>query len=206
MGLFQQPASHGFTLVELLIALAIVGALVTILLGGLRVGLEAWRAGEDRAELHQRFRSAIELLQRSIASTYPYRGKLTGEEVVLLFRGTADRLEFVTEVPPFPTPAPIAFSAVSVSLGGTERPGLTVTTKPLPNHDPFEGGTATVIDPEVARLEFSYVNPDGEVVEGWNGTEENRLPRAVRLALTVRSRGREEALPALLIPLSAERP
>src|SRR5207244_1451485 len=42
---------RGFTLLEVLIALAIVGALLVIALGGMRVALGAWRQGEDRAGL-----------------------------------------------------------------------------------------------------------------------------------------------------------
>ena len=45
---------RGFTLVELLIALSIVGALLAIAFGGLNVAIKAWRQGEDRAEAHQR--------------------------------------------------------------------------------------------------------------------------------------------------------
>ena len=49
-------AERGFTLVELIIALAIVGALLAVAFGGLRVALAAWRQGEDRAEAHQHAR------------------------------------------------------------------------------------------------------------------------------------------------------
>ena len=48
----------GFTLVELLIAMAIVGALLVIAFGGLRVVLAASQRGEERVEVHQHLRSA----------------------------------------------------------------------------------------------------------------------------------------------------
>ncbi len=47
-------SSRGFTLVELLIALSIVGALLAIAFGGLRVAIAAWGQGEDRAEFPAR--------------------------------------------------------------------------------------------------------------------------------------------------------
>jgi prepilin-type N-terminal cleavage/methylation domain-containing protein len=43
---------RGFTLLELLMALAIVGALVVIAFGGVRIALGAWRQGEERAEAY----------------------------------------------------------------------------------------------------------------------------------------------------------
>src|SRR5437660_1101488 len=48
---------RGFTLVEVLIALAIVGMLLTIAFSGLRVAMAAWTRGEDRAEAHQHVRA-----------------------------------------------------------------------------------------------------------------------------------------------------
>ena len=42
----------GFTLLELLLALSIVGALLAIAFGGLRVAIAAWGRGEDRVEIH----------------------------------------------------------------------------------------------------------------------------------------------------------
>ena len=56
---------RGFTLVELLIALAIVGALVAIAFGGLRVAVASWRHGEERAEAHQHVRSVALILARA---------------------------------------------------------------------------------------------------------------------------------------------
>ena len=59
---------RGFTLVELLLALAIVGALLAIAFGGLRVAVGAWTRGEDRAEAHQHVRSVSLTLARAVAS------------------------------------------------------------------------------------------------------------------------------------------
>ena len=68
--------ARGFTLLELLIALTIVGALLVIAFGGMRVALAAWRKGEDRAEAHQHVRSIALVLARSISATYPYTATL----------------------------------------------------------------------------------------------------------------------------------
>ena len=62
----RRADQRGFTLVEVLIALAIVGALVAIAFGGLRVAVSAWRQGEDRAEAHQHVRSVALVLARAV--------------------------------------------------------------------------------------------------------------------------------------------
>ena len=53
---------NGFTLIEVLIALSIVAALLTIAFAGLRVAMNAWTKGEDRAEVHQHLRGIAMVL------------------------------------------------------------------------------------------------------------------------------------------------
>ena len=65
--------ARGFTLVELLLALAIVGLLLTIAFGGLRVATAAWTRGEDRAEAHQHVRAIAFTMARALGAAYPYR-------------------------------------------------------------------------------------------------------------------------------------
>src|SRR5205085_12285494 len=98
--------ARGFTLVEVLIALAIVGLLLTIAFSGLRVAMAAWTRGEDRAEAHQHVRAIAFTMARALGAAYPYRGaKGEAPEVITLFHGAAQKLEFITQAPPLPPQA-----------------------------------------------------------------------------------------------------
>ena len=104
---------RGFTLLEVHIALSIVGLLLTIAFGGLRVAMAAWRQGEDRAEAHLHVRAVAYTLSRALGAAYPYRGtRGLSPEAVVLFAGKDSRLEFVTQAAPLPLQAPVAFTAV----------------------------------------------------------------------------------------------
>jgi general secretion pathway protein J len=197
----------GFTLLELLIALAIVASLVAIAFGGLRVAVAAWDQGQDRAEAHQHLRGAAMVLTRALAGTYPYRAPVgQAPESTLLFRGEADRLEFVTQAPPFPPAIAVAFTAVSIALERGDTPGLVVRQRVLPNREPFSEAPVVLRDPSVSRLTFRYLDESGAWQDGWETEARGSLPRAVQVAVAVTHRGREVSLPPLTVALRAALP
>jgi prepilin-type N-terminal cleavage/methylation domain-containing protein len=194
--------SRGFTLVELLIALAIVGLLLTIAFSGLRVALAAWTRGEDRAEAHQHVRAIAFTMARALGAAYPYRAaKSEAPEVVMLFNGTEQRLEFVTQAPPLPLTTPVAFTAVVISLESGEEQGLVVRERPLPNRDPFTQGEIVMRDPSVTSLTFKFQNEDGQWVETWDGQEMKAIPQGVQLSVGTTVNGRTQTLPPISVSL-----
>ena len=81
-----RPRTSGFTLVEVMVSLAIVGLIMTLMSSGLSVGLESWERGTDAIrELDQRA-SVERLLRRQLTLASP-----DGP----VFAGDAARLEFV---------------------------------------------------------------------------------------------------------------
>jgi prepilin-type N-terminal cleavage/methylation domain-containing protein len=173
----------GFTLIEVVIALTLVGALLAVTFGGLRVGLAAWRQGDARAEHLQRVRSLDQLLVRAVGGAHPYRVDAVGPEPApLAFQGERDRLAFVTARPPLPLAAPIAFTAVSLAL---EPAGLTIREAALPSRDLFGTLVPVLSDPSVAAVQFRYLRGEDRTwTERWDGTTEQALPAAVEITLT----------------------
>jgi len=196
----------GFTLVEVLIALAIVGALLVIAFGGLRVATNSWRQGEDRAEAHQHVRSIALILARALSGAYPYRASRSlAPEPVVLFTGTEQRVEFVTQETPFPAAIPIAFTAVIFSLDEGGEPGLVVRQRALPNREPFGEATIVFRDPSVTALRLSYLDDSGWK-DSWDGAEAKATPRAVRITVATSLNGRAEELPPLTVSLRTAPP
>jgi general secretion pathway protein J len=187
---------RGFTLVELLIALAIVGALLTIAFGGLRVAIAAWTQGEDRAEVHQHLRGVAMILARAVGAAYPYRGAIgAAPDPTILFRGTAERLELVTQAPPLTPPIPIAFTALVIGIEQDEGAALVIRQRVLPNRDPFTEAAVAIRDAGIERLELRYLNTSGAWQETWDAETENSLPRAIRITVATRWGGRTATLP-----------
>jgi len=84
----------GFTLVELIIALAFVGLISLLLFSGLRLGTRAWEGVETLAERTAEPRIARDFLARALAQIRPEQVTFDGEQV-LVFSGDAENLEFV---------------------------------------------------------------------------------------------------------------
>lgn len=198
---------RGFTLIEVLLALAIVGALVAIAFGGLRVAVSAWQRGEDRAEAHQHVRSVALTLARAVSSAYPYRASRSlAPEPVVLFAGTDKRLEFVSQAAPFPFATPIAFTAVVLSLDEGEGPGLVVRQRALPNQEPFDKAEVVYRDTTVTALTFAYLDEGGSWKDSWDGAEVKAAPRAVRITVATNLNGRAEELPPITVSLRVAPP
>jgi len=189
---------RGFTLLELILALSIVASLLVIMFGGLRVGLAAWRRGEERAAMLEHERGLADLLQRALAGAYPYRGALAeGEADRVVFAGQPDRLIFVTLSPPFPAPVPIAFTAVSVSL---EAQGLALREQVMPNRGPFDRLDPVLVDKAITAVRFRYL---GEEVwqDQWDMGTEDALPRAIEIILARAAGGRNIEEQPLTVPI-----
>jgi len=83
-----------------------------------------------------------------------------------------------------PPPTPIPFVAVTLSIDAGNAPGLAIREKALPNFDPFEAVTPSVVDPTIASVRFRYMRSDGGWEEVWDSAEEHTLPQAIEVTLT----------------------
>ena len=194
---------RGFTLLELLLALAIVGALVVIAFSGVRIALASWRQGEDRAEAYQHLRGVALTLAGALGSTYPYNApRGDTPTAVLLFAGAPSSLEFVTQNAPYPASVPVAFTAVVIELSTTgERQGLVIRQRVLPNRNPFTDAKLAFNDPTLTELSFSYLDDNGGWQDTWDVDTQKRLPRAIRINVGGTLNGRPQALLPLTVPL-----
>jgi general secretion pathway protein J len=196
--------ARGFTLVELIVALSIVGALLVIAFGGLRVAVASWHRADERIETQQHTRALSVTLARALGAAYPYRDAQTrGETPALLFKGEAHRVELVTQASPFPTPIPVAFTAIVIEMhdDGTSKE-LVIRQQILPNRDPFVDAPIVVQDRSVTGLELSYLGDNGWQQE-WDVNTENVMPRAIKLTFGAPAAGGTRPPPSITVSFGA---
>jgi general secretion pathway protein J len=91
----------GFTLLELLVAITLLGLLMAALFGGLRLGARVWETGETRLDAAARVQIVQELVRQRLAQALPLEAVLReeGEDYQPLFLGRVDSVRFATLLP-----------------------------------------------------------------------------------------------------------
>ncbi len=96
-----RDANKGFTLLELLISLSILGVIVVVIFGAFRIGVRAWEKGEKDVESRQRQRIVLDLIKHQLASTCLREVKDASQQSLLL-KGDNKSIEFVSHLPMAP--------------------------------------------------------------------------------------------------------
>ncbi|HIF03387.1 MAG TPA: prepilin-type N-terminal cleavage/methylation domain-containing protein, partial [Nitrospinaceae bacterium] len=68
---YLRESNQGFTLLELILSLGIIGFIVTIALGAIRLGASAQETGQLKIDTFQRLRLIQNQLGQKIKSNYP---------------------------------------------------------------------------------------------------------------------------------------
>src|SRR4030043_332544 len=90
----------GFTLVEVMVSLTVLGFILLMIFGAFRLGLSAWERGDSIKEEYQKVRIISQLISQQIKSFVPYKIKTKkAEGDYLAFNGKARSLRFVSALP-----------------------------------------------------------------------------------------------------------
>ena len=162
MSLFFKPLTRnesGFTLLELILSLAIVGIIIAIGLGGVRLGVIARDAGEKKVDTYQRLRIITEQLNQKLQSAYPvFVAQKDGVPIskghrILAFLGNPNSLRFVTFSAPITSAHQNSWiHEVRFYLGKhpeTGKQGLILMEKEI-----LEGDIFSTIDPDEETTRF----------------------------------------------------
>ena len=90
------PGSReGFTLLEMLVGLTLLGVLLILIYSALNVGLRAWDAGDQRAGEASHERIVQSFLRRELGQVFPIRWRGIPESKIA-FEGAKTEIKFVT--------------------------------------------------------------------------------------------------------------
>ena len=197
----RETSDRGFTLIELIVALTLVGLISVALLGGLRFGTRAWEAGDAHAERIGEVEAVQSLLHRLLTQSFLPNRRLAGgseevEQAVVEgqgatdFSGTSEQLQFIA-----PLPSHVGTGGLynfRLGPGATKAGEGLVLSWQLYRPDTtatFEGGeqdTRLLLE-DIESFEVAYfgilgTEDEPRWAERWD--EESRLPLLVTLRVT----------------------
>ncbi|HUJ47424.1 MAG TPA: prepilin-type N-terminal cleavage/methylation domain-containing protein [Rhizomicrobium sp.] len=165
----------GFTLVELLVSLAVLSLLALVLFEGLSFGVRAWEHDQLASASEDHIGIIQTLLRRSLERSCPRRlAANSGEIPKILFSGTSERMRFLG---PEPMSAGGRLCAPLGIVSLTNRHGSQLVLQRLDgNGDIVE--QRTLLD-HLAFVRFSYLGD-----RGWRSTwtGQTALPASIRIA------------------------
>ncbi len=204
----RATASRGFTLVEVLVAIAVL-AFVTTLLYGAFAGMRNTRSGLQRVQdRYREGRIAITRITRDLQSAYisqhvPINTSLQATKTAFIAKpGTpADRLDFNSFSNIVRDRDSHTSDQAEISYTSSPNPeepntiDLVRRTSEYPDMTPEKGGRVEVLATDIDLLNFEFLDPTTSLwTETWDTTQAagqpNRLPLQVRVTLVLRGGSR----------------
>jgi general secretion pathway protein J len=208
----NRASQTGFTLLEIIIATVLLSIMMTLLLGGMRIGVDSWNQGERLADRASRLLVVDNFFRAHLSDVKPLfesptDARQVGAPPQLLFRGGEDWLEYAGTLPPQVRGGIYKFRLHLVEEG--ERNDLKLAMRPFSTGE--KGGNVEPIEDvlvleNVKQLRFSFykknnannANGESQWVREW---KENFLPSLIRVDVTLRD---EPPWPSIVVAPRAE--
>jgi len=176
--------NKGFTLVEILIALAILAMIVLSTFTIFKSSSQSWQKGESRSERYHNARTAVYKLSREISNAVIREGKSDK------FIGSKDEIKFISYI----AASDGSFELAEVGYWFDSISSFLMRMEDLkPDYDLSTQDSNDILASNISEIEFAYY--DGiSWLESWNSalTESPMLPKAVRITIEVADKSGKE--------------
>jgi general secretion pathway protein J len=182
-------SERGFTLIELIVATALLATMMILMYSGLTFSLKGWDTGAASGQRITDRRIGENFLRRELSEIFPMRWK-DPVTLRLAFEGEAQRLRFVSGRPATFTQGGLSLVALQVEPGEGRERNL-VMRRAMPDDDakdfgPLDTGERTVILAGIDDVAFSYFGAETDFTDpkwydAW--TFAGRVPQMVRLRM-----------------------
>lgn len=172
----------GFTLLELMVSFLILGIVVLIIAGALRLSISIVDKGEAQINALERTRTSLKIVTSQIQSQFPFLFEDNGEKK-LFFQGENKAMQFATNYSIWG--GQIGYVLVSYKVETDDSGKETLSASE--NIIGIDSIRETTLFKSLDSIYFEYffkdpLKEDGEWIEIWE--ENTKLPEKIRLHLT----------------------
>lgn len=197
--------ARGFSLLEVLAALALLALLLLGVYSGIRTAAHSVRSGSAAVERLDQVRSAQQFLRRELEQAMTQQLAKNDIDEPIFFKGDARSMSFVAPLPGYLGKLGPQAQTLRLADDGKGGQRLEISFALLaPDGKPLPAGPPQVLLDHVSEGRFSYRGRDarGRATE-WRGDwpTGDRLPRLVRIDLRLPANG---YWPQLTIPLRVD--
>ena len=181
---------RGFTLIEMVVAMALLGTMMLLLYSGLTFGLRGWDAADTNGRRTADRRIAENFLRREIGETFPMRFK-DPMTLKVAFEGKENRLRFVSSRPAGISASGLSLVGIEIEADDIKRTRNLVMRRAMPDDDakdfvPLDRGERTVLFEGVDGVAFDYFGSENDFsdpkwVEAWEFA--GRIPQLIRIRI-----------------------
>jgi len=185
----MRRAQAGFTLLEIVIAMALLAAMLAMAWSGMSFALRGWDSGEAAGRRAVDLQLAQNFLRRELAEVFPMRWK-DPAKLRLAFEGDSKGLRFVSTRAAGASSGGLALVGLEVAQGqGQTRQRDLVMRRALvddkaQDFGPLGAAEPTLLVANVDAVEFGYFGAENDFNEPkWQADwkVEGRIPQLVRL-------------------------
>jgi len=193
--------ARGFTLIEMLVGLALLGLMTLALFSALRTAVHSWERAEVKAQQVVDLRIAEGVLRREIAKSFPLRVGLANENKIG-FDGDERAVNLIVGLPAHLEPR--GLSRVSLGFESTRSDAGQEETSLVLKHTSLDLADMSGTPPEASRAvlirgleggELAYFGKENDQSEpSWktSWTQGERLPMLLRLRIKMSGAGDRE--------------
>jgi general secretion pathway protein J len=188
----------GFTLMEMIVGLVLLGLMSIALFSAMRLGVQSWERAETKSQRVVDLRIVEGVLRREVGKAYPLRVGLANENKIA-FEGDSRGLRFLSTLPAHFTTGGLSWiSLETVNSSDTENRDsrnlvlrYAVLDGPAQDFSALDKATdQTVLLRDLESVEFDFFGQESETAEptwrrDWAASA--RLPNLVKLNLKFRS-------------------
>ncbi len=199
-------SQSGFTLLELLVSIVLIVMIVAIVGAAMRLGYKSMDKGEKKAELQERFKVSLDLMDSQIQSGIPLKttDEITGGINQYVFEGKKDTLRFASNYSLLAGQKGYVVVAYRIETGPDSKQTLFAQENTVGIENQREVKLLEGLDD--IHFEYFYkgaTDEEGQWIEEWVDTV--TIPGKIRIHLALNNWKLSLIVPVRTKPISAQR-